>query len=453
MIVPALFKGTTRLMLAAAVAATLAAAPARAIGLLEAYEAALKNDPNYTAAVYENIAGKEERNIGRSGLLPQLAASYAASRNHADITTISNSVLGQQTSVTHPQYISRNANLSLRQPLVNFEATARYREGVARTKISDTQFAGHQQEMVIRVVGAYLDALFASEQVNLGLAQREFYREQLKVNGRLFDKGEASRTDVIETQARLELAEAQLIESQDNRDTAMAQLTAIVGFDPGTLAPLSADFHATATDMASLEDWKKKALASNLEIRSLTLAVDVAREQVNKGKAGHMPRLDFVANYTKSAADTISTNNQESTNRSLGIQLSVPLYAGGYHSAVTRQAVASLERAKANLDASVAKTLVDVRKEYAMVGSTIQRSAALERAVEAATLLIKATEQSIKGGVRINADLLSARQQLYTSQRDLAQARYGYLLAGLRLRAAAGTLGGDDVRAVSKYFR
>jgi len=74
------------------------------------------------------------------------------------------------------------------------------------------------------------------------------------------------------------------------------------------------------------------------------------------------------------------------------------------------------------------------------------------KAVDSARALVEATRQSVKGGVRINLDVLNAQQQLYTAQRDLANARYNYLLSYLRLRNAAGTLNGDDLRTVSSYL-
>jgi protease secretion system outer membrane protein len=83
----------------------------------------------------------------------------------------------------------------------------------------------------------------------------------------------------------------------------------------------------------------------------------------------------------------------------------------------------------------------------------VAKIGALEKAVASGKLLMTATEQSIKGGVRINLDLLNAQQQLYTSQRDLAQARYTYLIALIRLRAGAGMLDDSAVREVAAYFR
>jgi protease secretion system outer membrane protein len=166
-----------------------------------------------------------------------------------------------------------------------------------------------------------------------------------------------------------------------------------------------------------------------------------------------MPRLDFVANYARGSSDTLNTINQDSTVRSLGIQLNVPIYAGGAVSASTRQAQAGELRAKAELEAKKDKILLDLRKEYDSTASSVTRIEALVKATESARLLMTATTQSIKGGVRINLDLLAAQEQLYTAQRDLAQARYTYLVGLLRLRAAAGTLSADDVEEIAAYFR
>lgn len=438
-----------------AVCAALVAASgqANAIGLLAAYQAALKNDPNYQAAYFENEAGKEYRLMGRSGLLPSLSGNYAASKNRADTEVTSNSVLGPQTTLTHPQYISRNASISLRQPLLNFEAAARYREGVAQTNASAAQFGGRTHEVTLRVIGAYLDALFAEEQVALATAQRDTLREQAAANARLFAKGEASVTDKLETQARLELADAQLIEANDNQGIARLSLAAIIGGEPGVLDRLAPDFRLRSIGDMSFDEWKKLALANNPDVKTQTLMVDIAREAINKNRAGHMPRVDAVASYAKTASETITTTGQDSTIRSIGIQMSIPLYSGGYYSAATRQAVANHDRAKSNLQASIDKVLIDLRKEYALIQSSSQRVEALLKAVDSGKLLVKATEQSIKGGVRINLDLLNAQQQLFTSQRDLAQARFGYMLSTLRLRAAAGTLAFDDVRELASNFR
>lgn len=434
------------LAMAVALAAVAFATPgAQAIGLLQAYQAALQNDPTYLAAFQELEAGRENRIIGRSQMLPNVSASYSASRNHSDLTVAK--------LTTHPEYYSRSASVSLRQPLFNLDVLARYKQGVAQTNYSEALFVSRTHEMIVRVAGAYIDALYANVQVNLSRAQRDVLLEQKKVNDHLFAKGEGTKTDMLETQARLDVAEAQLLESQDNLQTQRATLAGLIGQEVDSLDDFGDFFRITPLPEGGYEALRKTALENNPELVAQAFAIEAAKQEVNKNRAGHAPRLDFVASYSKSNAETINTYNQESTGRAIGLQLNVPLFSGGYTSAVTRQAAAGLEKTRFDMQAKQDKVLVELRKQYAAVVSGATKILALDKAVASNTLLIKATEQSIKGGVRINLDLLNAQQQLYATQRDLAQARYTYLLAQLRLRAAAGTLGVDDVREIAAYFR
>ncbi|MES2262005.1 MAG: TolC family outer membrane protein [Pseudomonadota bacterium] len=423
---------------------------ASALGLRQAYDLALQNDPTYQSAVYDNESGKEYKVIGRSGLLPSLSGYYNATKNRADITAPN--FLGQ-LSTTHPEYFSRSAVVQLRQPVFSLDALARYKQGKAQSNYSELVFEGRAQDLALRLVTAYADALYADDQVALVEAQREMYAEQKKVNERLLAKGEGTRTDVLEIQARYDLSEAQLIESKDGRITARNTLSGMIGTEVDVLDGLNDTFRVIPLAPADYESWKKLALENSPEVQAQVAAIEAAKQEINKARSGHTPRLDFVASYSKNSSETINTLGQESTVRSIGVQLNVPLYQGGYVNAISRQAVAALERAKADLAAKTDKTLIEVRKQFNLAQSSVARIAALDKSVESSQLLIKATEQSIKGGVRINLDLLNAQQQLFTAKRDLAQARYGYLLASLRLRAAAGTLDADDVRTVAGYFR
>jgi protease secretion system outer membrane protein len=426
------------------------AGPASAVSLRQAYEAALQNDPAYRMNFYENESGKENRILGRAGLLPNVSASYSASRNRADIESLD--VLGR-TSLTHPNYISRSAIVQLRQPIVNLEAIARYRQGVAQTKQSAEVFEANTGEVALRVLGAYSDALFAEDQVALSQVQRNMYAEQQKVNRRLFEKGEGTKTDMLETQARLDLAEAQLLEARDNLKAQRTTLEGVIGMDAGILDKLGPDFRFQPLSPSTFEEWKALALANNHDLAAARLQVEVTRLEIGRQRSGHAPRLDFVATYSKGDAESLNTYTQDTVNRTIGIQLNVPIYAGGSVNATTRQAAANYERAKADLEVRTNKVLLELRKAHDLTVSSVARVGALVKATESGTELMKATEQSIKGGVRINLDLLNAQQQLFISQRDLASARYGYLIGLLRLRAASGTLDADKVRQIAAYFR
>jgi protease secretion system outer membrane protein len=420
---------------------------ARAYGLIQAYQDALQHDSTYRSAKYENDAGQANKALGLAGLLPSVSANYSNSRNHLDSKD-----RRSQFPATNQDYSSIQSSVNLRQSIINFDAISRYYQGNAQARSSDALLQSRHQEMMVRLISAYVEVLFSSEQVNLAQAQRDTLLEQKRVNERLFAKGEGTKTDVLETQARLDLAEAQVVEARDSQAVSRAALAAIVGHEIGQIDGLGADFKVMPLQPADFSGWKALTMDNNPELKAQFHAVEVARQEVNRNRAGHYPRLDLVAGYSNTTSESTNQINQENKNRSVGIQLSIPLFAGGSVSAGTNQATSSYLRAKADQDVRSDRILNDLQRQYNTVVGSIARLDALGKAVDSARLLITATQQSIKGGVRINLDLLNARQQFYTAQRDLAQARYNYLQAYMRLRAAAGVLAPTDINKLAGYF-
>lgn len=418
---------------------------AMAIGLMQAYEAALKNDPAYRAAFYASEAGKENRALGMANLLPQVSASWSGSQNRTTLTEGARSV--------PRDYISRSALIQVRQPLFSLDGWARFKQGAAQSNYAAAQFDSQKQEVIYRVSNAYLDVLFKRDLLALAKVERDMYLEQRAVNDRMFAKGEGTKTDMLETQARLDVAEAQVIESEDALRYSMTTLSAIVGSEVDGVDGLAPDFRLREADGKPFEYWKQIAIETNPDIKAMTYGIDIADQEVRKAYAGHAPRIDAVGTYGKTESDSINTFNQDQKIRSIGIQVSIPLYSGGVVSAQARQAVANREKAKADLQAQTDKILLELRRDYDVLSSSVKKVDALAKSVASSENLITATEQSIKGGVRINLDALNAKRQLYTNKRDLAQARYNYLLTSLRMRASVGTLGESDVRETAAYFR
>jgi protease secretion system outer membrane protein len=420
-----------------------------AMGLMQAYDAALQHDPLYRSAMAENQAGQQYKKLGRASLLPTLQYSYGTSKNKADLT--SPNVLGTM-STTHPEYTSVSSSVSVRQTLFNLDALARYRQGIAQTNYSDAQFTSRRQDLMIRLVTTYADANYAQDQLTLYSAQRDAFTEQKSANLQMFDKGEGTRTDMLETQARLDMAEAQVIEAVDNLTTARNTLAAMLGVDVMQLDALVVDFRAMPASLSGFDEWKEIAANNNAELAAGRFAVEAAEQEVSKSRAGHAPRLDLNASYGRNNSDSLTSYKQDSTLRSVGIQLVVPLYSGGYVDALTSQALANRDKARSDLDAATNKVMIELRKQFNAGKSGIARVDALQKSVNSATLLVQATRESVKGGVRVNLDVLNAEQQLVSVKCDLTQARYNYLISFLKLRVAAGILDIDDLQAVARSF-
>jgi protease secretion system outer membrane protein len=421
---------------------------AAALGLIEAYDAALKNDPAFQAAIFERQAGAEFREIGTSYLLPNVSANYSISQNQADIKT--ETAQGERSE--ERRYQSKSGGIQLRQPLFNLDAMARYRQGIAQTSASEAQFSSNSQDMMVRLVSLYVSAKYTEDQLAMAIAQRDAFAEQRKANDRLFKRGEGTVTDMIETQAKFDLAEAQVIEARDAVTNARDALASLIGREVTQLDPLQENFRAAPMQPASFEEWKTIALEKNPELVAQKYAVEAANQEIKKNQAGHAPRLDAVLGLNQSSSDTVSTYKQESTVNSIGLQLTIPLYAGGAIRAQSRQAAANYGRAQANLDGKTNDVLLELRKQYNASLNASARIDALIKSADSARLLIDATTKSVKAGLRTNLDSLNAQRQLFEVKRDLALARYNYLVSYLRLRKAAGILAMSDLQTVSGLF-
>jgi protease secretion system outer membrane protein len=437
-------------LIAAAVSAMFLLAPlqANATSLLQAYQAALNNDPTFKAARAAKVAGAEYASIGRAGLLPQIQYSYSTNKNKGE--SIEPNILNQRVE-KDLNYRSSSNSLSIRQPLFNIDSYARFEQGKAQTRVSEAQFDSKSADLVVRVVSAYAEANFAQDQVNLYTAQRDTLFEQRKVNDRLFAKGEGTKTDMLETQAKLDSAEALLLEANDGLQGARNALAGITGIDFSQVNGLSSTFQ-TVPVIGTIESWKDTAQKNNPDILAARHNVEVSNQEMTKARANHAPRLEMNATYSHGMSESVQTRNQDNSTRSVGIQLVVPIYSGGYASAVSKQAVAHLDQAKAELDTTSMKVILELRKQFDAVKSSIVKIEAMQKAVSSSTLLVEAMTQSVKAGIRINLDMINAQQQLVTAKRDLASARYGYLLSFLKLRVAAGIVNDDDVRTISAYF-
>ncbi len=440
-----------------------------ALSLMQAYEAALANDPAYLAAIQDNKAGQQYTALGRASLLPNISANYSKSINRSEISTVNSlvpvgvttseppvepdSVKTQATvSPENRKYSSLAASIQMRQAVFNLEAWARYKQGISQTLASDAQFLARSQDLILRLASFYATAKYNEDQLAQTMSQRDTYAEQMRANERMLQSGEGTKTEVLEAQAKFDLAQAQVLEARDDLAHARNSLASMIGQDVTELDSLDPNFIAKPVTPNTFEAWKEIAVERNAEIAIQRLLIESANQEINKNWAGHAPKLDFVASVSKNNSDTVSTYQQNTYTRSVGLQLSIPLFSGGAVTAATAQAEANLAKAHADLDAKTKQVLLELRKHHNLTLSGVLRIAAAEKSLASALLLVEATQKSVKGGVRTNLDVLNAKHQVYEAKRDLELSRFNFLLSTLRLRFFAGTIGADDLKDIATYF-
>ena len=133
----------------------------------------------------------------------------------------------------------------------------------------------------------------------------------------------------------------------------------------------------------------------------------------------------------------------------IGFQLSIPLSSGGNISSHVRQSIALADKAENDLDFARRSAAQNARQAYFGVTSGLAQVKALRAAETSSQSALESNRVGYQVGVRTNIDVLNAQQQLYSTQRDLARARYDTLLNGLRLKSAAGTLTENDLVAIN----
>ena len=404
--------------------------------LRQIYQAALAQDATIRASRAAADAGRERLPQARAGLMPSVSASVGRNNNNLDTTTPN--ILGIPTT-TNDQYFSDNKTLQLRQPLVNMQRWLQFEQAKFAVDEVEATLDRDLQNLVVRVSGSYFEALMTDEQLELVLAQKSTYTAMLDAAKKGLAAGSGTRTDIDDAQARLDMAVAQELEARQNQDLTRRQLQMLVNAPVGAVAKLNVSaLKLEGPQPANLETWTTKAEQNSPEIKALQARLEAARKEVRKAQAGHLPTLDAVAQWSNSGSENTTRINSRFENKTLGLQLNVPIFSGGYVNSTIRQAVAEQTRAEESLEALRRDLGVRVHKEYRGVSEGVMRVRALEQAARSADQMLKSTQMSMKAGSRTQLDVLNAQQQYTMALRDLAQARYIYLLSKIKLASLAG---------------
>lgn len=426
---------------------------ASAFDLFQAYDYALANDPSFQAAIKEYEGGLANETIGRAALYPKLNASYYAAQNNA--TQWGRAYSGGPNQALSWQYPSNYYGLFLNQPLFSLEAVARMKQGSAQADAARNKFINSSQQLLIRVLQAYVTVLFAQDQLNYLEAERDSYKQQALTNEKLQAKGFATITDVLEAKAAYQLAEAKVIEASNALLLTRKELENITRAnetDLKKLATLNHRFHMFRLTPSTYEDWKQKALEANPDLAAVSNQVEVARQEYKKNHALHFPVVSIVGGLTSQQSNTV-VSIQNTTNQSyIGVQVNVPIFQGGEIVGRSNQTFAGYEKAVSDRDVALNRVTTDVKKQFDMVVTSSQKIEALTKAVESSEHLVRATKASVKGGEKTNLDALVADRALFIAKRDLAQAKYTYLISYLQLQQLGGSLTVDEFNKVAEFF-
>jgi outer membrane protein/protease secretion system outer membrane protein len=413
-------------------------APESPLGLLEAWRLAVDNDPTLRAAGAAAAAGRERRPQAESQLLPNVAAN--AARYNNDVNRDALDSFSQVVS-NRSRYVSRNETLVIRQPVLYPQRWIGLRQANYQVEDAEAMLEREVQNLAVRVASAYFDLMLAGDQAQLLASQSEFLQSRLTAASRAIAGGTGTRTDLDDAQARFDLNRAQRLEALQAIQARRRQLQALTYRPIGELSALEPRrLSLVPPTPGSAEAWVLMAIDNSPEIRSARARLSAATEEVNRTKAAHYPTIDAVAQWQRSRNEVITQPQTGYTNASVGVQMNLPIYFGGYTESTVREARAQQLRASEVLEATQLDLGVRVHTEFNAITEGIERIKALEVAARSAEVALDSARKSVVAGVRTSLDVLNAQQQRTQVLRDLAQARYGLLLSRVRLLALAGRI-------------
>ncbi len=432
--------------LAACLVVALAAHPASGEDLLQVYREAQKGDPSLAAARASWEATQERVPQARAGLLPNVALSGAANTNNVDVT-----VRSEPSVNTNRSFNQGGLTFSASQPLYRPQNVLALGQAKEQVTQADYTLAIAQQDLILRTAVAYFDVLLAEFNIELVQQQKIATVEQLAQAKRNFEVGTATITDTNEAQARFDqiaASEIQFINDLDRRRTA---LRAIIGRFPSNLKRVKA-FTPTPPEPNKLDFWVDTAARDNLSVRFQQSNVDIAALEIDRARAGHYPTLDLVGSLGGQTTSGSSSSGFGSDSRTalLGLQLNVPLYQGGFVNSRVREAIALLDRSRADLETQRRAAITNAQDGFSGVNSAVASVRAFEQAAVSADVALQSNILGQEVGIRTNLDVLNVRQNVYQARRDVANAYFTYLLATLRLKAATGALNETDLEDLNR---
>jgi len=428
--------------------ALFSVAPAFSADLLQVYREALVNDAQYAAARAVAEAGREKLPQGLSGLLPTIGASAEVKWNDNTYDATN------QSRKIDRDFRTDNYGVSLTQPLFRWQNYVQYGQSKLLVVQSEANFAQASQDLILRVSQAYFDVLYAQENLKAVRANKEAISQQLEQAKKNFEVGTATITDSQEAQSRYDLATAQEIAAESDLEVKRSALRVIVGKDAGELSRLKSQAELRPPQPVELDKWIQAAEVDSFAVQAQQAAAEVAAKEVERARAGHYPTLDAVASYgrSNSALSFVGNDSLDTTSRTVGLQLTIPIYQGGYVNSKTREAVANRVASESALESTKRNAALGARQSYLGVVNGLAQIRALEAALVSSTSALESNKLGYEVGVRINIDVLNAENQVYVTKRDLAKARFDTLLAQLRLKASVGSLGEADLEQINPLF-
>jgi outer membrane protein len=346
-------------------------------------------------------------------------------------------------------FTNQNYSVSLNYPIYRAQNAEVLEQSKLQISVAEAQLAAASQDLVLRISQAYFDVLASQDNLATIGSQKRAITEQLAAAKRNFEVGTATITDQQEAQARFDLAVAQELAGLNDLEVKRAALALLVGRSVSDIARLRPGIQLSAPLPAQETQWTSAARDSNFSVQQARLNSEIAKREIERQRLATNFTVDLVSSVSHGRSANFNQVGTNSLVGGLGVQVAKPLYTGGLIESRVKEALASHERSLSDLETARRQAELAARQAFYGVNSGLAQIRALEAAEKSSQLALDSNLLGYQVGVRINIDVLNAQQQLFTTRRDLARARYDTLINSLRLKTTNGSLGESDIGTVN----
>ena len=424
-------------------------ATSSALDLSEAMELAQQYDTTFQAAYANYQAKAEASSQSTSAILPQIGFNAFIQRGDSEIDRDNSAAVDFDND-------SDGYSLNLNQVIFDKTIFDNLDQGDAIAAGALADFEAAKQDTIIRVATAYFDVLTSIDNVETASAEKLAIGKQLEQSKERFNVGLSAITDVKEQQASYDISVADEIIAINNLSNSREALRVIINVYPDELEIARENIPLAVPEPMDIHAWQEKSLQNNLALLSKKYTVNSAQSAYDGSKGGHYPTLNLNASYgvvNSEARDIgIPLPASESTDAKVLLQLSVPIYSGGFTSSSVRQKLSELNQAKALHEQEKRRTIALARSAYLSLEADIAQVKARKQAVISTQTSLDATLAGYDAGTRTSVDVLISQRLLYSSQRDYSVARYTYITDSLELKRVAGILTVEDMNAINQWL-
>ena len=421
--------------------------------ILDIYNEALENDPTFKAAEYSYLSDKQIVVQGRAALLPSITLSGSTNWNEY-----------YQNDILQQDYNSFSKSARVSQPLFRLDTWFNFKRSKSLTDAAEADFAYEQQNLLLRTAELYFGVLRAIDNLNAAISEEKAIKKQLDQAQQRYEVGLSAITGVQEAQLAYDLSKAARINNEGNLFSAREALNALIGREIFSLDELGEGLEISNPYPNSKEEWVKLALENNYQLKAADLRKKAAKSNARSAASDRLPKIDIVGAGSESETNQFnyegfSINGQGipvpavTGRRNYSIQLSMPIFQGGAVYSKRKQAYAQYNEADENTLFAERRIIQEVRSQFSNVVTLVANVTAQQQAVISATSALEATQVGYKVGTRNVVDLLQAEKNLYSAEKNLANAKYDYILANLRLALAAGTISPSDIVEINKLLK